>query len=164
MKRKYWADLIEVIGFVAIVASLIFVGVELRQSRSIAIGDGNLANAAIQIEANNAINEYSAIWVAGNNGEPLSEEDTVVFENLVRNKAIHAFMEYARLDQVEFDEAAEAINAEFSVFLFENPGARQIWLQQEGFIQVSFELPVSKQTWINSVQANLASMDGDVTK
>ncbi|NIU10623.1 hypothetical protein GWN42_21075 [candidate division KSB1 bacterium] len=164
MNLKFWTDLIEVIGFVAIVASLIFVGIELRQSRAIAIGDGNLSNAEIQIETNNAINEYSAVWIGGNKGEALSEEDTVIFNNLVRNKAIHAFMEYARLDQVEFDEAAEAINAEFSIFLFENPGARRIWLQQEGFIQEHFEVPVSKQSWKSSVQANLARLDRDAAK
>ena len=164
MKLKFWTDLIEVIGFVAIVASLIFVGIELRQSRAIAIGDGNLSNAEIQIETNNAINEYSALWIAGNKGETLSEEDTVIFHNLVRNKAIHAFMEYARLDQVEFGEAAEAINMEFSVFLFENPGARQVWVLQEEFIQEHFGVPVSKQAWKRSVHANLARLDRDAAK
>lgn len=164
MKLKYWKDLVEVVGFVAIVASLIFVGIELRQSRAIAIGDGNLSNAEIQIETNNAINEYSAVWIRGNKGETLSEEDAVIFHNLVKNKAIHAFMEYARLDQVEFHEAAESINVEFSIFLSENPGARQIWLQQEGFIQDRFDVPVSKQAWKNSVQANLASLDRDAAK
>jgi len=164
LKLKFWTDLIEVIGFVAIVASLIFVGIELRQSRAIAIGDGNLSNAEIQIETNNAISEYSAVWIGGNKGETLSEEDAVIFNNLVKNKAIHAFMEYARLDQVGFDEAAEAINAEFSIFLFENPGARQIWLQQEGFIQEYFEVPVSKQAWKSSVNANLARLDRNAAK
>ena len=164
MKLKHLRDVIEVTGLVAIVASLIFVGVELRQSRAIAIGDGNLSNAEIQIEANNAINEHAALWIAGNRGEALSDEDTVIFHNLVRNKAIHAFMEYARLDQVEFYEAAEAINTEFAIFLFENPGARQVWLQQEGFIQQNFEMPVSKQTWIGSVQARLTELDRNVTK
>lgn len=164
MNLKSLRDLIEVVGLVAIVASLIFVGIELRQSRAIAIGDGNLSNAEIQIETNNAINEHSAIWIVGNSGEVLSDEDTVIFQNLVRNKAIHAFMEYARLDQVEFYEAAEAINAEFSVFLFENPGARQIWLKQEGFIQQHFEVPVSKQAWIGSIQSNLAQLDRSASK
>ena len=164
LNLKFLRDLIEVIGLVAIVASLIFVGIELRQSRAIAISDGNLSNAEIQIETNNAINEHSAIWISGNSGEVLSADDAVIFHNLVRNKAIHAFMEYARLDQVEFDEAAEAINTEFAIFLFENPGARQIWLQQEGFIQQNFEVPISKQSWIGSVQAYLAELDRNATK
>lgn len=164
MKRKQLKKLIEVIGFVAIVASLIFVGIELRQSRAIAIGDGNLSNAEIQIESNNAINEYSKVWVAGNNGETLSEYDVVIFDNLVRNKAIHAFMEYARLNQLEFDEAAEMMAARFSVFLFENAGARQIWLQQDGFLEQHFELPITHQAWKSRVHANLTRLDRDTAQ
>ena len=165
MNLKRSKDLIDVIGFVAIIASLIFVGMELRQSREIAIGDGNLANAEVQIETNNAINTYSAVWVSGNKGETLSDQDTVIFHNLVKNKAIHAFMEYARLNQLEFDEAAVAINAQFSVFLFENPGARQVWLQQEAFLEDRFELSDTVgPAWKRSIQANLANLDRDAAK
>ena len=137
---------------------------ELRQSRAIAISEGNLSNAEIQVETNNAINGYSAVWIDGNTGKTLSEQNAVIFSNLVKNKAIHAFMEYARLDQVEFHEAAESINAQFSIFLFENPGARQIWYQQEGFIEEHFEIPVTHQAWKSSVQANLARLDRDGVK
>ena len=165
MNLKLWKDLIDVIGFVAIVASLVFVGMELRQSRAIAIGDGNLSNAEVWIETNNAINANSAVWISGNKGETLSDQDTVIFNNLVRNKAIHAFMEHARLNQLEFDEAAESINAQFSIFLFENPGARQVWLQQEEFLQESFELSdTAGPAWKRSIQANLARLDRDAAK
>ena len=47
MKKTDWKVFAELIGFVAIVASLVFVGIELRQSRAIAIGEGNLANAGV---------------------------------------------------------------------------------------------------------------------
>jgi hypothetical protein len=70
-----WRGLAELLGIVAIVASLVFVGMELRQSRAIAISEGNLANAEIQIERNNAINEHSIVWIRGNSGEPLAEKD-----------------------------------------------------------------------------------------
>jgi hypothetical protein len=138
---------------------------ELRQSRAIAIGDGNLSNAEVQIETNNAINSYAAIWISGNNGETLSEQDAVIFHNLVRNKAIHAFMEYARLNQLEFDVAAEGANAQFSIFLFENPGARRVWHQQEAFLEERFELPdTAGPAWKRSIQANLTRLDRDAVK
>ena len=165
MNLKLWKYLIDVIGFAAIVASLIFVGLELRQSRAIAIGDGNLSNAEVQVETNNAINAYSAIWISGNKGETLSDEDAVIFNNLLKNKAIHAFMEYARLNQLEFDEAAQSINARFSIFLFENPGARQVWLQQEQFLEERFQLSdTAGPVWKRSIQANLARLDGEAAK
>ena len=164
MKPNSWKDLFDIVGIVAIVASLLFVGMELRQSRAIAISEGNLSNAEIQVDTNNAINGYSAVWIDGNMGATLSEQNAIIFSNLVKNKAIHAFMEYARLIQVGFEEAAESINAQFSIFLFENPGARRVWLQQEGFFEEHFEIPVSHRTWKNSVQANLARLDRDGPK
>ena len=78
-------ELVELLGITAIVASLVFVGMELRQSRAISISEGNLANAEIQIERNNAINEHVNIWTRGNTGQPLNEDETVIFENLVKN-------------------------------------------------------------------------------
>ena len=51
----HWKDIAELIGISAIVASLIFVGLQMRQAQDIAISDGNLANAANKIEANNLL-------------------------------------------------------------------------------------------------------------
>ncbi len=159
MKLAGWKELIEAVGIIAIVASLLFVGMELRQSRAIAIADGNLANAENQIAINDAINEHAAIWGRGNAGESLDENDAVIFRNLVSSKSIHAFMEYARLEQVEFHEAADTAAAQFSVFLFQNPGARQAWNQAESFFAQNFEVHVSQETWREKVNANLARLE-----
>jgi hypothetical protein len=164
LKLEIWKELFEVVGLTAIVASLVFVGIELRQSRAITIGEGNLTNAQIQIESNNAINEYSTIWTRGNSGEPLAENDAAIFQNLVRNKAIHAFMEYARLGQLEFDEATEEVTALFSVFLFQNPGAREVWRQDEGFMANHFEVSVAHAAWKDKVRANLTKSDQEAAQ
>ena len=164
MKKTDWKVFAELIGFVAIVASLVFVGIELRQSRAIAIGEGNLANAELHIESNNAINEHSAVWVQGNSGETLADHDAVIFHNLVRNKAIHAFMEYARLGQLEFDSAADEINALFAVFLFENPGARQSWIRNEAFLDEHFSISAPHQTWKEEIHANLTRLEREAPR
>jgi hypothetical protein len=154
-----WRELVELLGMTAIVASLVFVGMELRQSRAISISEGNLANAEIQIERNNAINEHVNIWIRGNSSETLTEDEAVIFENLVKNAAIHAFMEYARLQQLDFDEAAESIIAQFSVFLFENPGARKSWNQTEEFLAEKFPPPATHANWRDKVHLNLKNLD-----
>jgi 1,4-alpha-glucan branching enzyme len=50
MKYTNWKDAAEIIGIAAIVASLLFVGLELRQSQQIAIGTQYQERAAIAIE------------------------------------------------------------------------------------------------------------------
>jgi hypothetical protein len=159
LKFERWKELFEAIGLIAIVASLVFVGMELRQSRAIAISEGNLANAQIQIERNNAISEYSIVWTKGNSGESLAEPDAAIFRSLVSNQAIHSFMEYARLQQVEFDDAAETVTAQFAIFLFQNPGAQEVWQQQEEFYADNFEVSTSQATWRDEVRAKLSILE-----
>jgi len=154
-----WRELVELLAIVAIVASLVFVGMELRQSRAISISEGNLANAEIQIERNNAINDHSIIWTRGNSSEPLADNEVVIFHNLVRNAAIHGFMEYARLHQLDFDEAAVSVTAQFSVFLFQNPRAREVWNQDEEYMAKHFPPPVSHARWRDDVRQNLTKLD-----
>lgn len=52
MKKFNWRDLTEIIGFVAIVASLIFVGMQLMQSQEIAIAGQYQERAAAAVEYN----------------------------------------------------------------------------------------------------------------
>ena len=159
MQAGSWRFLIEVLGSVAIVASLVFVGVEMRQSRAIAIGEGNLANAELVIQRNDAISEHSLIWTRGNQGEALTADETAVFENLVDSAAIHSFMEYARLQQVEFDEAAQFATAQFSILLFHHPHARQVWKDREAFQEQHFPAPSTYTSWRDQVRSNLARLD-----
>ena len=151
-----WRELAELVGVLAIVASLVFVGLEMRQSREIAIGEGNLANAAIQMERNNAIIENSDVWVRGNSAEYLNDAESVVFEYLVRNAHIHAFMEHQRLQRLDFGQAATSVAMQFSLFLFQNPGAREVWIR----IEASATPQTSPRAdWIRQVRSNLAKLD-----
>jgi hypothetical protein len=54
MKRFNWRDLAEIIGFASIVGSLIFVGMQLRQSQQIAIA------SQYQVRATTAVEYYAA--------------------------------------------------------------------------------------------------------
>ena len=130
MRSASWKDVAELVGITAIVASLIFVGVQVQLDREIAVAEGNLANAANSIEGNNAFLEHSAVWVRGNSGERLDEDDAVVFRYLVQNVYDVARMEFTRLIRLGHDEIAQTVAADFSAFLFKNAGARAVWVQQ----------------------------------
>jgi hypothetical protein len=93
LKTANWKSLAELLGITAIVASLIFVGLEMRQAREIAMSDGALANGANEIERHIAIGENSEIWRRGTSGEELSGNDEVVFRGLVQIVEATEFME-----------------------------------------------------------------------
>ncbi len=79
-KLRTW---FEVIGISAVVASLVFVGVQLRQEQEIAAGQYAYDWLSAKIELSGLIAEHKEIWVAGLKGEELSEVDSAVLDNLI---------------------------------------------------------------------------------
>ena len=61
MKKSNWTDVAELVGIAAIVASLVFVGLQMRQSQEIAIAEQYQARAVIAIEnwARRSENEFT---------------------------------------------------------------------------------------------------------
>lgn len=154
----------ELLGITAIVASLIFVGLEMRQAREIAMSDGALANGANEIERHSAIIENSEVWRRGRSGDELNDNDDVVFRSLVQIANATEFMEIARLRRVGAHDIADALTADFSAFLYENPGVRRIWIEtsQDRAKYRSFLVP-GKVTidgeFADTVKSQLAKLD-----
>jgi hypothetical protein len=164
LKTTDWKSIVEFLGITAIVASLIFVGLEMRQARQIAMSDGALANGANEIERHNSIADNAEIWRSGNSGSELSENDEVVFRSLVQIVHATEFMEIARLRRVGADDIAAMLTADFSAFLYENPGARRVWLEiNQANIKYRSLLVPSKVTWdgefADTVNSHLAKLD-----
>ena len=51
MQKPSWKDTVELVGIAAIIASLVFVGLELRQTREIAVADAYQARAELMLQA-----------------------------------------------------------------------------------------------------------------
>ena len=85
MNKTNWKDIAELIGISAIVASLVFVGFQLKQSQDIAIADGLISIMFASIEINDQLNEHADIWIKGSAGEELTENESFIFNNLVFN-------------------------------------------------------------------------------
>ncbi len=73
MKPVVWKDVLELIGIAAIVASLIFVGLQLKQSQDIALSASILAS---RVETNSSISDHSDVWAKGNSGADLDGGET----------------------------------------------------------------------------------------
>jgi hypothetical protein len=136
----------------------------MRQAREIAMSDGALANGANEIERHNAISENSEIWRKGNSGDELSGNDEVVFRSLVQIVEATEFMEVARLRRVGAEDIADSLTADFSAFLYENPGARRIWLEiiQDRVKYRSLLVPevvIIDEVFADTVKSHLAKLD-----
>ena len=62
MRKIATEDLIQLLGMVGIIGSLIFVGLEMRQSQRIAMAGQQMELAALLIEANSVFTEAGLDW------------------------------------------------------------------------------------------------------
>ena len=89
MKTTNWKDIAELIGISAIVASLIFVGLQLQQSQEIAIGTQYQERANAQIE--NYMSQIQSDQALRNRGQRLinaasSSSYPIVLKNLIETE------------------------------------------------------------------------------
>jgi len=128
MKRFDWKTLVELVGIAAIVASLVFVGLQMRQAQDIAYSERAQTQATNTIEITNEINEHPEIWARGLAGEHLDEIDEIVFGNLMLAWNDMAFFSSTAALVLGNESAASFYVIDYGDFLYRNPGARQ-WFE-----------------------------------
>ena len=126
-----WRVIAESIGMMSIVLSLLFVGLQLRQSQVIARNEIDGQFLENRIEALGQINDHVNVWVRGLAGNELSDDDAAVFENLILN--FNDITYFTSLNHFNLGNDADArINIDdFAIFLHRNPGARRVWEARE---------------------------------
>ena len=83
MKLGKWKDFAELVGIASIVATLLFVALQLELSRRTGNSARMLAEAANRIELTNSINDNADVWVKGLAGDELTSAEAQIFENLL---------------------------------------------------------------------------------
>ena len=123
MKKANWRELAELLGIAAIVASLIFVGVQLRQDGQIAQADRLATQQILDLEITRFVDQRPEIWRKGLAGEEQSENDQISFEMisyaLFRQQA-NEYRSRFFLSGISSDIAVRT----YAYFLYQNPGAR----------------------------------------
>ena len=130
MKSIGAKDIAEFVGIAAIVASLIFVGIQLKQSQEIAIAEAFLSILASEIDVTTGINENAEIWTKANSGAELSAAEYVIFTNLVAMLDRTARLSRAQLNRLGHELAANGQIDNLAIVLHQNPAARQAWIQR----------------------------------
>ena len=131
MKMKNWRESAELIGMLGIIASLVFLGFQIRQTQAIATSEMNASALSNTLEESNAIIENVEIWIKGNAGEDLSAIEEVIFERLVLNFNDRYYFAVQQALALGLEEGAALDIATYAGFLFENPGALRVWRAKE---------------------------------
>ena len=135
MKKTSWKDIAELIGMTAIVLSLIFVGLQLRQSQQLAHEE--IVNYSI--ERQNALRELivanAEIWQKACVGEPLDPISRIIAAKIYGAWMDHVATEWSvRAEGIRQSEEAqqrivEELAAQFWIYrgLGELAAARRAW-------------------------------------
>ncbi len=161
MKTRDWKDAAELVGIAAIVASLIFVGLQMKQAQEIGNAERRLTQVANGIELSTFINEFANIWVKGNAGNDLDDSEAVIFENLVLTKTRYHQHQARAARHLGADVGETVHRGDLVYFLYSNPGARRVWVaQRERSRRVRALLsPGISGTFADEVLSALATLD-----
>ena len=124
MSREQRKELLEAIGFVALIASLIFVGLQIRQEQTIARAQDAADFDDTMIEYARVINTNRDIWIKALEGAELSPQDQVTFES-VAFAVWQKFTSIYRRDRLLFQSDGMSAARQFAAEMFLYPGLRQ---------------------------------------
>jgi len=125
LDREHWKYWFEGTGIVAIVASLVFVGLQLKQSQDIAGAEAASQLLLDEIEWVNLVDANREIWIKGNKGEDLSDLEMSAYRDLFRIRSSMAFFQYRKFENLGTN--VEIFIADFATYLHKNPGAWRAW-------------------------------------
>jgi hypothetical protein len=114
------------IGIGAIVASLVFVGLQLRQESEIAVREGSSAFVATTVELARLFSDNEEVWRKGLRDDPLTESEQVTYNALVRVFFIERVNRFRRrqLSVGSRDDAME-VPKFVALYMYQYPGLRR---------------------------------------
>lgn len=170
MNRASWKDIAELIGITAIVLSLLFVGLQLRQSQQLAVEE----LVSYSNERQNAIRELivanAEIWHKACVGEPLDPASRIIAAKIYDAWTDHLIAEIIlRRDGVnQSDDSQQKIIEEFATQQWLYPGLLELSqsrLEWHGgaveTVSNSGELRSRILAWLEKLEAENVKREGD---
>jgi hypothetical protein len=127
MKSLHWRDVADLVGVAAIVASLIFVGLQLKQDSKLGRADITSARTESAVALTQLVTENSELWIKGLDGEELSIVDEMTFFAIAETIETYLFEEWSNLNQIGDEEFADAVLKDYAYQIYAYPGLRRIW-------------------------------------
>ncbi len=126
-KSLNWKDIAELIGIAAIVASLIFVGLQMRQTQRIALTEMDLNIMGAEFNSRSAIYDFPEVWAKGNAGDALEPSEAVIYQTLITDYNTLQFFKFSTAHALTGNADLTPASMDTAGFLYENPGARREW-------------------------------------
>lgn len=124
LKFREW---LETLAVIAVFASLVFVGLELRQASEIATDASLSASSEIVTSVEELVLEHPAVWLQGCRGEDLAKPDKLIFTRLFHVYTFHHFMLYMRSGASVAKSSGSLAVDNMAINIHRNPGFSAAW-------------------------------------
>ena len=137
MNSEKLHDWLQLVGMAAIVVSLVFVGLQLRQSQHDALAQLSLNSVIVGTEISSLVAEHSDVWIKACAGEELSPSEQLIANNIYFRYIQDNFNSWLR---TEFTEIG-LIDASFFVDaaaanIYRYPGLRKMALSYDDWAKL----------------------------
>jgi hypothetical protein len=159
MRSPDWKETAELIGLFAILASLIFVAMQLQQQEKMLSLEMRNSMVSNLVAVNEQIIDHPDTWVRGNTGEELDATEFVIYESLLTNLNDYYFQLYSTFHEL-IPASEEQVLSMYAGFLARNPGAYRVWIDREQQLNADRTAVDPKETvtsdWIEMIEARIA--------
>ena len=119
-----WKGTAELVGLAALVASLIFVGLQMRQDQEIAEAQAYIDASAVVTELNQYLENNKEVWTKGLDGADLSPADKLTFHMLCRTVLLRKIAHWERARRLDAGNP-DFIAQSFAYDIYVYPGLRR---------------------------------------
>ena len=117
----------EAVGMASIVASLVFVGMEVHQSGRAANDAALASDASIVAELESLVLSYPDVWRRGCEGEDLDSTEALIFAHIHHAYVFHYFLRWVR-DKKGVDVSSASMSIDnLAMNIYRNPGFAREW-------------------------------------
>ena len=161
MKFNEWNEIAELVGIAAVVGSLIFVGLQMRQDQEIALAQAFVDTSAVIIDLNQLITDNKEVWIKGLDGAELSLEENLTFRALCRANYMRKISHWVRAQRLDAGDP-NFIAQSFAYEIYTYPGLRRYFGEViDSFTERRnlYGHTVDDDSFTSAVEASLESLD-----
>ncbi len=157
-------DWMQVVGIFAVVASLIFVGLQMRADRSFAVIDAISSRVDATVGLADLIGNNKAVWVSGLSGAELSDADQATFQAMTEAVDTYFIAHWVRLNSIGGADLGENVARGYAFEIYSHVGLRRAWIEQTEHLRVkdnALGIDDRPSRFQDTVSSTLAQLDKD---
>ena len=161
VKFDNWKNAAEIVGIAAIVASLIFVGFQIRQDQEIAVAQAYIEATAGLTDQNQYIDANKETWIKGLDGAELSQLDEYTFQAICRAIFLRKIAQWQRASRLQTGNPASIVQG-YAFNIYNYSGLRRFFNELVVSLEESrsaFGRTRSDASFTSAVEAALAELD-----